>query len=185
MIFKLKFAHFAVLLTVCLSVATQAFDERVDTVINWKIRREATTNSRIMNTLHHLTDVYGPRLTGSPNHEASARWAVEQMEAWGLTNGHLEPWDFGHPGWLNERMTAHLLAPVKDPLVAEVLAWTPSTEGPVRATVYQLILPDRLDEAKLVAHLDDVADDVAGKIVLVGEANVVPVTIDGPPRRRD
>ena len=185
MIFKLKLAHSAVLLTVCLSVATQAFDERVDSVINWKIRREATTNSRIMNTLHHLTDVYGPRLTGSPNHEASARWAVEQMEAWGLTNGHLEPWDFGHPGWLNERMTAHLLAPVKDPLVAEVLAWTPSTEGPVRATVYQLLLPDRLDEAKLVAHLDDVADDVAGKIVLVGEASVVPVTIDGPPRRRD
>ncbi|MEE2610000.1 MAG: hypothetical protein VX992_04880, partial [Acidobacteriota bacterium] len=74
MIFKLKLTKFAVLVAVCLSVVTQAFDERVDTVINWKIRREATTNSRIMNTLHHLTDVYGPRLTGSPNHEASARW---------------------------------------------------------------------------------------------------------------
>ena len=68
MIFKLKLTKFAVLVAVCLSVVTQAFDERVDTVINWKIRREATTNSRIMNTLHHLTDVYGPRLTLSLIH---------------------------------------------------------------------------------------------------------------------
>ena len=86
-----------------------------------------------MKTLHVLTDVYGPRLTGSPNLKSAGEWAVKQMESWGFTNGRLEPWDFGKPGWLNRRFTAHLVSPVTDALVGEVLAWTPSTNGPVRA----------------------------------------------------
>ena len=74
-----------------------------------------------------------PRLTGSPNLEAPGRWAVGQMEDWRLTNGRLEPFDFGHPGWWNERLSVHLVAPATDALVTEALAWTPGTDGPVRA----------------------------------------------------
>ena len=47
-----------------------------------KIRKEAMQNSQIMKTMHMLTDVYGPRLTGSPNHKAAAEWAIKQMTAW-------------------------------------------------------------------------------------------------------
>src|SRR6186997_3328317 len=67
-----------------------------------RIRQEEKNNSQIMKTMHMLSDVYGPRLTGSPNHKAAAEWAVNQMTTWGFTNGHLEPWDFGREGWLNE-----------------------------------------------------------------------------------
>jgi hypothetical protein len=42
--------------------------------INEKIRKEEAANSQIMRTMHFLTDVYGPRLTGSPNHKAAAEW---------------------------------------------------------------------------------------------------------------
>src|SRR5215211_2720774 len=108
-----------------------------------RIRAEAMERSQIMKTMHMFTDVYGPRLTGSPNHKAAAEWAVKQMTAWGMDNAHLEPWNFNHPGWLNERLTAHIISPVKDPLVCEVLAWTPSTKGTVQAAVFQLILPER------------------------------------------
>src|SRR5262249_60154222 len=85
--------------------------------IHWRIRHEAINNSQILRTVHMLTDAYGPRLTGSPNLKAAAEWALRQMESWGLENGHLEPWDFGHPGWLNERLSAHTVSPVKDPPV--------------------------------------------------------------------
>ena len=34
--------------------------------INAKIRKEGMENSQILRTMHFLTDVYGPRLTGSP-----------------------------------------------------------------------------------------------------------------------
>src|SRR5215470_3456039 len=96
--------------------------EGPDPEIQTKIRKEESENSQVMRTMHFLTDVYGPRLTGSPNHKNAAEWAIRQMTAWGLKNGHLEPWDFGHPGWLNERLTAHIISPLKDALVCEVLS---------------------------------------------------------------
>ena len=94
-----------------------------------------------MRTVHVLTDVYGPRLTGSPNHKAAAEWAIKQMSEWGFENAHLEPWDFGHPGWVNERASGFIVSPVKDSLVLEVLAWTPSTKGTVTAKAVQITPP--------------------------------------------
>jgi hypothetical protein len=43
-----------------------------------RIRAEAMDRSQIMKTMHMFTDLYGPRLTGSPNHKAAAEWAVKQ-----------------------------------------------------------------------------------------------------------
>ena len=83
----------AVLVVPLVSIRAQ---ERIDQDVYWKIRQEGTSNSQILRTLHVLTDVYGPRLTGSPNLKAAGEWAIKQMHAWGLKNGHLEPWDFGH-----------------------------------------------------------------------------------------
>ena len=66
-------------------------EERPDQAVFWKIRQEGTDNSQILRTLHMLTDVHGPRLTGSPNLKAAGDWAIQQMHAWGLKNGHLDP----------------------------------------------------------------------------------------------
>src|ERR1041384_78473 len=148
-----------------------------------RIRKEALERSQIMKTMHMFTDVYGPRLTGSPNHKAAAEWAVKQMTAWGLENAHLEPWDFKHPGWLNERLTAHLISPVKDPLVCEVLAWTPSTKGTVQANAYQLILPDKVTQDQLKLLLDNYKAKVRGKIVLIGKPASLPVNLNPPAKR--
>jgi hypothetical protein len=142
-------------------------------------------NSQILRTMHFLTDVYGPRLTGSPNHKAAAEWAIRQMQSWGLENGHLEPWEFGHPGWLNERVSAFIVSPVKDTLTVEVLAWTPSTNGTVTAHAYHLLPPDRPTQEELTAYLNGIKDQVKGKVVLVGKPQVVVVTINPPPRRID
>ena len=155
------------------------------TDVEWKIRREAKENSQILSTLHMLSDRYGPRLTGSPNLEAAGHWAVEQMTAWGFENAHLESWDFGHPGWANERLTAHVVSPVKDVLTAEVLAWTPGTDGVVRAEVVQIDRPRLPTQDELDIYLSTVADKVKDKIVFVGEYETVPVAFDPPTMRRD
>jgi hypothetical protein len=89
--------------------AAQSGQEKIDKDINARIRAEGMDRSQIMRTMHFLTDVYGPRLTGSPNYENAARWVVKQMESWGMKNGRLEPWDFSkianspvvREGWLN------------------------------------------------------------------------------------
>lgn len=148
-----------------------------------RIRTEAMERSQIMRTMHMFTDLYGPRLTGSPNHKAAAEWAVKQMTAWGFENAHLEPWDFKHPGWLNERLTAHIISPVKDPLVCEVLAWTPSTKGAVQANALQLLLPERPSQEQLTKFFADNKARVRGRIVLVGKAAVVPVNLNPPAKR--
>jgi carboxypeptidase Q len=115
--------------------------EGPDGSVNARIRREEAEHSQVMFTLHMLTDRYGPRLTGSPNFEAAAKWVASQLTQWGLKNAHLEAWDFGHPGWLNQRAAGYITAPVEDNLTFEVLAWTPSTNGTVAASAVQVIPP--------------------------------------------
>src|SRR2546421_1721056 len=164
----------------CLPILAQS---RSDKDLLERIRKEEATNSQIMKTEHMLTDVYGPRLTGSPNHKHAAEWALKQMTAWGLSNAHLEPWDFGHVGWLNERLTAHMIFPIKDVLTCEVLSWTPSTRGPVTAKAYQMILPDRPSQDQLTAYLETQKARVRGKIVMAGKHTIVVVNLNPPAKR--
>jgi hypothetical protein len=171
------------LIVTLLSLPVVAQSSANDTALLAKIREEATQRSQIMKTMHMFTDIYGPRLTGSPNHKNAAGWAVRQMTAWGLQNAHIEPWDFGHPGWLNERLTAHIIAPVKDALVCEVLAWTPSTKGVVQAKAMQLLLPDRPTQEQLTSVLAGLRTRVRGRIVMVGKPAVLPVNLNPPPKR--
>ncbi len=166
-----------------------------------------------MHTLHMLTDRYGPRVTGTPNHEAAAKWAVKEMTDWGMKNGHLEPWDFKRAGWLNESATGLIVAPVHENLKFEVLAWTPSTNGTVNASAIQIIVPQgppapvsKMPQQQVAAgrgggrggpparlgptkdEMDQwiaaTKDKVRGKIVLVGKAAVIPVNFDPPAKRR-
>jgi hypothetical protein len=173
------------LLALIAGISAPVAQEKIDKDIQWKIRREAEDNSHIMRTMHFLTDVYGPRLTGSPNLKAAQDWIVKETTQWGLKNAHLEPWSFGHPGWVNEKLSVHAIAPFKDSLITEALAWTPGTDGPVTAQVVQLIAPSQPTKDVLTKFFDDNRAKVKGKIVLVGAAAVVPVTILTPNKRRE
>jgi len=185
----------------------------VDQATGARFRSEELEKSQIMHTLHMLTDRYGPRVTGTPNHEAAAKWAVKQLTGWGLKNAHLEPWDFGHPGWSNERASAFIVSPVQENLKFEVLAWTPSTKGAVTASAIQLVPPQgppppatestdaanagrgrggrggaaRLGptKAEMEAWVKANQQKVKGKVVLMGKAAVIPVNFDLPAKRRD
>ena len=186
---------------VCLALAAQSADD-----IDARIRQEETAHSQILHSLHMLTDRYGPRLTGSPNHENAAKWAAQQMTEWGFLNAHLEPWDFGHPGWLNETAVGRMLAPVRANLKFEVLAWTPSTDGMLTASAVELVPPQgplrpvaagagRGGRGATPTHLGPTKDEMAqwldankgkvrGKIVMLGSAAVLPVDFTPPAKRR-
>lgn len=168
-----------------MSVFGQGQAASPDAEIQTKIRKEGMDNSRIMRVLHYFTDVYGPRLTGSPNHENAAKWAIKEMADWGFVNTHLESWDFGHAGWLNERAAAHVISPFREPLMIEVLGWTPSTNGTITAGVYQMIPPASPTEDEFKAFLDAESAKVKGKIVMVGKHAVLPIVISPPAKRMD
>jgi hypothetical protein len=157
--------------------------ERVDSDINARIRTEAQDNSKILRTLHYLTDVYGPRLTGSPNLKAAGEWAIKEMATWGFANGRLEPWDFGRPGWTNELAVGAIVSPVKDKLEFEVLSWTPSTDGTIKEKGFNLIIPTQPTKEELEAYLASVTAQVKDAVVLVGRSQPVPVNLEPPAKR--
>jgi carboxypeptidase Q len=182
--------------------------EKIDTAMNAKIRAEGFDRSQIMRIAHVLTDVYGPRLTGSPNFDDSAKWAIKEMESWGM-KGYLHSWKWGREGWLNEKASGHIISPVKDNLVFEVLAWTPSTNGTVTAPAVLLVTPtgppapvapeaagNRAGagpppllgptEEELTAYFTKMAPKVKGAIVLVGESRVANfLEVENAKRRPD
>jgi carboxypeptidase Q len=168
---------------VAFSAPPFAAQEKIDADINAKIRAEGTKNSKILRTLHYFTDVYGPRLTGSPNLAAAGEWAIKEMASWGFVNGHLEPWDFARPGWSNEVAVGAILSPVKDKLEFEVLAWTPSTKGTIKAKAYNMILPDQPTTDELEKYLESIKSQVQNSIVLVGRSRPVPVNLNPPAKR--
>ena len=170
--------------TFLLGLASTA-TEKIDSAMNWKIRQEEIDSSQIMRLVHHLTDVIGPRLTGSPNFDAACRWAIDQMNQWGLQNEHLEKWDFGHPGWGNDRYSVRVLSPFQDQLDARVIAWTPSTRGIVRGQVVQITLPDHPTAERLDAYLNSIKDEVSNRIVLAGAHVEVPITFNPVAKRRE
>jgi len=113
-----------------------------------QIRAEETNNSRIMWIIHEVADVYGPRVTGSPNLKAADDWAIKTMASWGLVNTHLEPWTFQPPsaatpvpGWENVELLADAVSPFHGQLMVKPLAWTPSTKGVVTANVVMIDPP--------------------------------------------
>ena len=145
--------------------------EKIDTAMNAKIRAEGMDRSQIMRITSVLTDVYGPRLTGSPNFDESAKWAIKEMGSWGM-KGYLHEWKWGREGWLNEKAAGHMVSPVKDNLVFEVLAWTPSTNGTVTGPAVLLVAPENPTEEELKAYFAKLAPRIKGAMVLVGESRV-------------
>jgi carboxypeptidase Q len=158
------------------------------------IRKEGMENSKIMNTMHYFSDLYGPRLTGSPNHVRAAKWGVSEMKAWDFDNAMLESWEFGHPGWVNERATGLMLSPVQDTLTFEVIAWTPSTKGKITSDAVHIVIPQfpsatnpnimqNATQEELTAYLNSIKSSVNGKIVLYGKHVFLDQTLTPPAKR--
>lgn len=154
-------------LALCLSLmapglAANANEENVDWQMLTRIRDEGFTNSKVMQTLSQLTDVLGPRLTGSPDLKQANEWTRKQLEEWGLVNAHLESWGPFGRGWSFSRASVHMIQPAAVPLLAYPKAWTPGTDGPVRAKVVKAKL-----EAE--ADLEQWKGKLQGAIVMLGE----------------
>ena len=95
-----------------------------------QIKDQGFNHSQVMDIMSWLTDVYGPRLTNSPNMRQAADWTMDKMKQWQLANVHPERWEFGR-GWSNERFSLQAISPRPFPLIAYAKAWTPGTNGVV------------------------------------------------------
>jgi hypothetical protein len=146
----------ALLLTFALTVSAQ---ERLDLGVIHQIKEEAFQNPKVMDTMFQLTDVYGPRLTNSPQFRAAGDWAVKQLKEFGLDNVKLEKWGPFGRGWAYTSYTGYINDPQYQPLIGYPLAWTPGTDGPLTAEA--VLAPIRTE-----ADLEQYKGKLRGKMVL-------------------
>jgi carboxypeptidase Q len=145
-------------------------EEPVDWEVVTRIREEGFSRSQVMETLRHLTDAIGPRLTGSPGMAEANQWTRRRLEEWGLENARMEPWGPFGRGWTFERVAVHMTEPHTTVVFALPQAWTPSTAGPVRGEV-------RLASFETAEDLEPLRGQVRGQILLLPE--------DREPNRED
>jgi hypothetical protein len=149
----------AVVLLVWPMAAERPAGEMLDLDALYRIKDEGLVRSGVMQIESYLTDVYGPRLTGSPNIKEAAAWAQKTMVDWGLSNVHTENFPFGR-GWQTERFIALALEPRAYPLIGFPKAWTPGTSGAVTG---EAVLADVRTEADFAKY----RGQLRGKFVLV------------------
>jgi hypothetical protein len=113
-------------------------------------------NSKVMEISSWLTDVYGPRLTGSPTIQKAGEWAAAKMKEWGLQQVALEKWssprEFSR-GWANEKFYMAAVSPQAFPISGTPAAWTPGTNGLVRGEAIVVTETTSDDLQKYVGQL--------------------------------
>jgi carboxypeptidase Q len=134
--------------------------EKIDLGVLHRIKAEAFgQNSRVMDTAFYLTDVYGPRLTGSPAFKTAGDWAVKKMTEWGLANVKEEPWGPFGRGWNCTHFSAEMTEPEFQPLIGFAQPWSAGTDGQVSGEAVMAVMTGPEDFEKFKGKLK-------GKIVL-------------------
>ena len=145
--------------------------EPIDLAMLAKIREEGMQRSRVMEHIIWLSDIYGPRLTGSPTIQQAADWTMAEFRKWGLSNVHLERFPFGK-GWSLQHFSAVMTEPQVQPIIGLPQSWTRGTNGPVTADVV-------LAQISTEEHMNQWRGKLRGKVVLTQPARTVRM-LEGP-----
>jgi carboxypeptidase Q len=159
------FAVAAAIAATVLAAQPARAQESVDLAMIARIRAEGmdSSRSRVMATFNHLTNIVGPRLTGSALHKQAADWALKQLTDWGMSNGRLEPFPFG-PGWTLDAMTLEMTKPRYFPAYGYPQAWSTSTKGVLTRPLY---LGDMTQ-----AQIEALGEKLRGAIILPSRPQV-------------
>ena len=92
--------------------------EEANEDVNNLLRKHGLEQSQVLEIASWLTDVYGPRLTGSPQLDRATNWAVKELKKWGLTDVHTESWGPFGRGWELQHFQMSATAPTPFPIIA-------------------------------------------------------------------
>ncbi|RFZ94074.1 M20/M25/M40 family metallo-hydrolase [Mucilaginibacter conchicola] len=159
----MKTLNFKLGLAIAMLGSTTVMAQSPDTTVFGRIRRAEMSSSQIPQIAHQLTDVAGPRLTGSPGFKRAATWAVETMKKWGLTNAAMEPWgEFGKQ-WDLQDFSIIMKTPYIQPVMAYPNPWSSSTNGLQQGQVTLITPQQAMDTTYIAQHLAD----FKGKYILI------------------
>jgi hypothetical protein len=165
---SLSFVSFA---ATCAVSATPSSDlTGIDRVLD-----EGLNHGEVVETAEYLADSIGGRMTNSPAMREAERWTQAKFRDFGLKNVHTEGFDFGR-GWWIESSHVRMVVPRPLDLRAIPVAWTPGTDGALRAPI--IVAPMRTER-----DFADYKDKLAGKIVLMSWPAPPKDLTDAPFRR--
>jgi carboxypeptidase Q len=161
---QVTLSRFAMVSLVACTVGSA--QDPVDLVALHAIKSEAFEHSQVMDTASWLTDVYGPRLTASPEFQQAANWAVGRLKSWGLSNVHTESWGPFGRGWSLKHYSVELLEPRYALLDAMPLAWSTPTNKPVEGELVMAPYtpPPGFNQAKANEAFDTYKKEWTGKL---------------------
>jgi carboxypeptidase Q len=152
-----------------------------------RIKTEAYDHSKVMDHLSWLSDVYGPRLTASPEFFQAAEWAAGRLREIGLSNVHLETWGPFGRAWSAQQWSVEMVEPRYAPLNATPLAWSASTNGVITGETILAPLPRTRDPKKareeFAAYRKEWTGKLRGKFVMLRDPKV-PAEQNKPQFRR-
>jgi carboxypeptidase Q len=154
----------------------QMVAEKVDTLLINKIKEEGLKNSQVMDLLSTLSDIYGPRLAGSPDYKAAATWMSQKLTSIGLQNVHFETSAPLAKGWALKKFYVNAIQPKVFPITAYPKAWSPGIKGAVAADV---VLLSAMNDEELNAY----KGKLKGKYVLVSALQTVNAHFEAEGRR--
>jgi hypothetical protein len=154
----------------------QVAQEAVDLDVIRQIREEGLERSQIAELGGYLTDVIGPRLTGSPGMMHANEWTAKKLQEWGLDNVMVQPWgEFGR-GWDNVHYSGRIIEPYVQALNAIPMAWTGNTDGTVLG-------PAMIVRVDSISELEAYRGQLEGAWVLMQQPQVIPPEFEPRPLR--
>ncbi|MFC1729416.1 M20/M25/M40 family metallo-hydrolase [candidate division KSB1 bacterium] len=150
---KTRGAVFQIILLVVLFTSSVIAQEFVDWEVVRKIREEGFQRSQVMDITWHMTELVGPRLSGSPDMREAQLWAIQKMDEIGMVNTALEPWGEFGIGWTNEYTSVHMMEPRYTPLIGYSKAWTEGTNGKKVADAVIVDIQTRDDFIRYIGQL--------------------------------
>jgi carboxypeptidase Q len=163
---------FTCLAAIVLAAPLQA-QSAVDTSGSGALITEAVERSEVMESLRYLSDVIGPRLSGSRGVRRANEWTAERFRSYGLAAA-LEPFDFG-VAWERGPLSLRIVEPFDRAITGHSWGWTTGTDGKTRKGPVVLVDLSTRDSVALYR------DRVRGAWVLPKPSNPV-WNPDGPPQ---
>ena len=124
-----------------------------------KLMEYEFNNSDVMENANMLCNIFGGRNVKTPAYREAAEWCVKRLKEYGLTNAHLEPYEFGN-GWDIEYVSVHMVAPKYMPIIGFPVMWSSGTTGKIRAPAIHINFDEITSEADLESYQGKLKDAV-------------------------
>ncbi len=159
---KAKCVFMASLYFLLIAISSISAQEKVYYDVVQQLMDFEFANSDVMENANMITNIFGGRFSKTPSYRAAAEWARDRLKGYGLTNAHLEGYEFGN-GWDFDYVSVHMMSPDYVPIIAFPALWSSGTNGKIRANAIHI----NFDEITSVRDLEQYRGKLRGKIVFI------------------